>query len=85
MDSRKKEYDEINRRYEESGLSLKKFAEREGISPWKAAYARRYSLAHTEAGGFVEVTKDRKIELKIGKVPVIIDRDDLLSLLRDLL
>lgn len=27
MDSRKKEYDEINRKYEESGLSLKKFAE----------------------------------------------------------
>ena len=49
------------------------------------AYARRYSLTHTDAGGFVEVAKDNRAKLEIGKIRVVIDRDDLLSLLRNLL
>lgn len=56
MESRKKEYEEINRRYEENGLSMREFSKKEGIPLWKAAYARRYCLSHKEADGFLEVT-----------------------------
>ena len=85
METSKTTYEEINRRYEESGLSMRKFAERDGIPLWKVSYARRYCLTHRETGGFVEVRKDDRIAIGIGRITVTIDRGDLLSIMKELI
>jgi hypothetical protein len=88
-DINKQSYEEIVGKFRESGLSTSRFCEQSGCKPGLLQYAL-YKVRKPEGDGSfakVESRDDDLVYLYVGKgkVRIAIGRDDLVSLLREIL